>query len=196
MFGANIAAPLITSGISALLSKAGTPSSQTQTQKKQQKLVDAILSSLEGNGPYSDLFSGNEAAFQKSFVEPAKARFNNQIAPQIQQSYIASGQQRGTGLDDQLLRAGVDLNSQLDQYAYQFEQDAQNRKQNAITGILNQSAGAPNDTSFGQDLMSSAGGYLSSPGFSDQFSNIFRNNPQMQQRQQTGGGQMRKGFAT
>lgn len=147
---------------------------ETKMQRTQRKLVDQLLSSLDGRGPYSDLYNTNEDVFQRSFVEPAKSMFRNQIAPQIQQQYIASGQQRGTGLDDQLLRAGVDLDAMLNQYLYQSQQDALNRKQNTISNILGSGSGAPNAPTAQQDLMSSISGYLSSPGFADTISNYFR----------------------
>jgi hypothetical protein len=49
--------------------------------------------------------------------------------------------QRGTGLEDSLNRAGVDLNQMLNENYYKFQQDALNRKQNAINSILNTSYG-------------------------------------------------------
>lgn len=150
------------------------PPSETKLQKTQRNLIDQLLSSLQGRGPYSDLFNADESNFQKSFVNPSMSRFRNQIAPQIEQQYIQSGQQRGTGLDDQLLRAGVDLNSMLDQYAYQNHQDANNRKQNTISNILGAGSGAPNDATLGQDVMASLSGYLSSPGFANSAANIFK----------------------
>lgn len=111
-------------------------SKETKSQKQKRHLVDDLLRSLKGKGSYSDLYKTDEGAFQKSFVDPAKSRFNNQIAPQIQQNYIANGQQRSTGLDDQLLRAGVDLDSILNQHYMEYYQQGQNRKQNAINSVL------------------------------------------------------------
>lgn len=191
-------APAITAGAGSFLANQGRAPAQTQMQQKQKQVIDMLMDGLtHGRGPYADLFSGNEEAFQKSFVQPAQARFRNQIAPQIQQQYIAGGQQRGTGLDDQLLRAGVDLNSMLDEKYMGFQQDAMNRKQNAITGILGAGSGTPNETSGFQDVMSGLGGYLSSSGLSDQFANLFK---KPQQPWGTppivGGGQIRKGFAS
>jgi len=153
----------------------GAATKESKLQKTQRKLIDQLLSSLQsGTGPYADLFSGDESAFQKSFVEPAQAMFRNQIAPQIQQQYIASGQQRGTGLDDTLTRAGVDLDSMLNQQYYQFNQDALNRKQGLINSILGSGSGAPTNPSSAQNLMSSAGGYLSSDAFKDSVTGLFK----------------------
>src|SRR3954471_24933150 len=109
-FGAEIwGPPLISAAASAgasWLGGQGSAPKETKMQKTQRKLVDQLIASLSGSGPFSDLFNSDESVFQKSFVDPAKSLFNNQIAPQIQQQFIASGQQRGSGLDDQLLRAG------------------------------------------------------------------------------------------
>lgn len=174
-FGAEIwGPPLIAAGANWLANK-GSAKKETKMERTKRKLVDQLLASLQGGGPFSDLFNADYGAFQKSFVEPAQSMFRNQVAPQIQQQYIASGQQRGTGLDDTLTRAGVDLDSMLNQQYYQFQQDALNRKQNSINSILGAGSGAPNQTSAGQDIMSGLSGYLQSPEFSDQFKDYFKN---------------------
>lgn len=172
---------LIGAGLGAIGSAAGgylsgrsNAPAETKMQRTQRKLVDQLLASLNGRGPYSDLYNTDEDAFQRSFVEPAQSMFRNHIAPQIQQQYIAAGQQRGTGLDDQLLRAGVDLDSMLNQYLYQSQQNALNRQQNTIGSILGSGSGAPNMPSGSQDVMGALGGYLSSPGFMDTAYNYFR----------------------
>ena len=165
-----ITASLLAAGIGAagsigggILSRGGN--SETKLQKQQRKLIDDLLLSLQGKGSYNDLFSMDENAFQKSYVDPAKALFKNQIAPQIQQGYIASGQQRGSGLDDTLTRAGVDLDQLLNQQYGQFQENALNRKSDVIGNILRQGAGAPNPQSFGSAAAQATGGYLSSPEF-------------------------------
>ena len=163
-----ITASLLAAGIGAAgsaaggyFSGAGNANKETKMQRTQRKLVDQLIASLGGDGPFSDLYNFDEDVFNKSFVEPAQAKFRNQIAPQIQQQFIASGQQRGTGLDDTLTRAGVDLDSMLNQYMYQAQNDAQNRKQNTISNILSQGSGAPNTPTAGQDALSGFGGFLS-----------------------------------
>lgn len=179
-FGAEIwGPPLIGAAGSALGGFLGGGSSvpkETKMQKTQRKLVDQLIASLSGEGPFSGLYSADQESFNKSFVEPAQAMFRNQIAPQIQQQYIASGQQRGSGLDDQLLRAGVDLDSMLNQHLMDYQQGALNRQQNTIGSILGGGQGAAQQPSTGQNIMSSLGGYLSSPGFSDSVSGFFKNN--------------------
>ena len=172
---------LLAAGITAAGSVAGgalaggsQAKKETKMERTKRKLVDQLIASLTGQGPYSDLYSTDMDAFNKSFVEPAQAMFRNQIAPQIQQQYIAGGQQRGTGLDDQLLRAGVDMDSMLNQYLYNSQQDALNRKNSTINQILGGGAGAANTPSTGQNIMGAVSGYLSSEGFSDSVSNIFK----------------------
>jgi len=164
--------PLVAAGASWLTGQGAAPK-ETKMEKTKRHLVDKLLASLSGEGPYSDLFAKDEGTFQKSFVEPAQAMFRNQIAPQIQQAYGSQNQQRGTGLEDTLTRAGVDLDAMLNQQMYQFQQDAANRKQNTINSILGGGAGAPRETTGTQDVMSGLGGYLSSGNFANQFSNLF-----------------------
>lgn len=182
-FGAEIWGPALIGAAGSigggLLSGSGVPK-ETKMQKTQRKLVDKLISSLDGNGPYSDLFAQDQNAFTKSFIEPAQALFRNKIAPQIQQQYIANGQQRGTGLDDTLTRAGVDLDALLNQHMYQFQQDALNRKQGTINSILGSGSGAQQQPSSGQNLMSSVAGFLGSDVFKDFTKDAFKTNPQPQ----------------
>ena len=51
--------------------------SETKMQRMQRKFLDQLIASLSGQGPYSDLYNFDEASFQKSFVEPAKAMYKN-----------------------------------------------------------------------------------------------------------------------
>lgn len=177
-FGAEVWGPALIQAAASIgsgyLAGRGQASKESKMERTKRKLVDKLLSSLNGEGEFADLYNTDENAFQKSFVEPAQAMFRNQIAPQIQQQYIASGQQRGTGLEDQLLRAGVDLDSMLNQNMYQFQQDALNRKQGTINSILGGGGGAPRDSTGKQDIFSSLSGYLSSQGFADTTSNLFK----------------------
>lgn len=139
--------------------------------KQKRQLIDELLASVKGNGPFSDMFKADDATFQKSFVEPAKQRFRDQISPQIQQSYIANGQQRGTGLDDTLSRTGVDLDQMLNQQYMQYQNNANDRKQNAISSILGGNYGSGNQ-SVGSAASQGAAGYLSSSGFGSDLSAI------------------------
>lgn len=146
---------------------------ETPIQKQKRNLINDLMASLKGGGQYADLYNMDDQAFQKSYVDPAKARFQNQIAPQIQQQYLATGQQGSSGLDDQLLRAGVDLDQLLNEQYGNFYQNAQNRRQNTISSILGSGEGVARNSPM-QNLAQSSGGYLASDSFSKGVSDIFR----------------------
>lgn len=152
---------------SGYLAGKGQANPETKMQRTKRKLVDKLLGSLNGSGPFADLYGTDQEAFNKSFVEPAQAMFRNKIAPQIQQSYIASGQQRGTGLDDTLTRAGVDLDSMLNQHYLDFQNQGKDRKQNTLNSILGMGDGAQNAPTNSQNLYSAGSGFLSSDSFAD-----------------------------
>lgn len=154
---------------------------ETDMDRTKKALIDDLLASVRGQGSYNDLFNMNDEAFQKSYVDPAKHIFNNQIAPQIQQQYIASGQQRGTGLDDSLARAGVDLDQMLNQQYYQFQNDAQNRKAGGINAILGAQGpqaqlvnGQAPSQSAGSAALQGVGGYFGGGGYDANLSNLLR----------------------
>lgn len=163
-----------------LLSRGGNK--ETKQQRTARRTADELLASIKGEGPFSNLFQTDENAFNKSFVEPAQARFRNQISPQIQQQYIASGQQGNTGLDDQLLRAGVELDQLLNESYLKFQQGGQDRMSQALNSIVGMGAGAPRPTSAMDALGQSTAGYLSSDAFSDTLKDVFKTPPQQQQQ--------------
>lgn len=145
---------------------------ETEMQQKQRQLVDQLISSLNGEGPFSDLFSRNEDTFNKNFAEPARQRFKNQIAPQIQQSYIASGQQRGTGLQDSLTRSGVDIDQLINSEYMNYINQGNQNKFSAINSILGSGPGVAQPQSYGEAALQGAGGYLTSNRFSSDIDNI------------------------
>jgi len=150
------------------LSRRKTQPTETPMQAKQRELVDQLLSSLSGEGPYADLFKADDATFQRSYVDPAKARFRTQTAPMIQQAAIAGGQQRGSGLEDTLTRAGVDMDMLLNQQYGQMQEAAQQRQQSMIGNILGMGPGAPvrqPSQSFGSAAGEGLSTYLASPAF-------------------------------
>lgn len=173
-----VTASLIAAGIQAAGSLGGgylsgrSSGQETKMQRTQRKLIDQLIASLSGQGPYSDLYNYDEDVFNKSFVDPAKSLFKNQIAPQIQQQFIATGQQRSSGLEDQLLRAGVDLDQLLNQHMAEFQQGAMNRKQNTISNILGAGSGGTQAMSPGQAFGQAGAGYISSDAFSSSVSDI------------------------
>ena len=145
---------------------------ETPIQTQQRSAIDEILAGIKGEGPFAGLFAADQDTFQKSYVDPAKSMFEKQIAPQIQQEFIASGQQRGTGLEDTLSRAGVDLDMALAQQYGQFQESAQQRQLGALGGILGQAPGVGPDQSRGSAAGQGFAGYLSSPGFGSNLSGI------------------------
>ena len=189
----------VTSVIGTVLENEGKGDLETKNQKKQSKLLDDVIGSLSGKGPFKDLYSHDEGAFQKSFVDPAKSLFKNQIAPQIQQSFIASGQQRGTGLDDQLLRAGVDLDEILNQHMMQYQEGAKNRGASSINALFGVGPGAANSLTGEQAAKQGLAGYFSSDNFSDTITNLMKEKPtsSLSAPMQPGGitTATRKGFA-
>lgn len=106
----------------------------SREQKQQSQTIDQILGSMTGEGPYSGLFNLDEEAFQKSYVDPTMQIFRDQVAPQIQQQYIASGQQRGTGLEDTLSRAGVSMQQMLNQQYMNFLEKGKDRQFDFLKG--------------------------------------------------------------
>lgn len=188
-------AMLISSGISAggniLGGMLGNPGDQeTRMQRNQRKLIDQLLGSLNGGGKYGDLYSADIESFNKGVRDPMMSTFRNRTAPQIQQEFIASGQQRGTGLEDSLTRAGVDMDSLINQHLMNYQENAQNRKQNTISSILGAGSGAANPISMGQAAAQGAGGFLTSDNFTNMVSQGLSqprtNNPQQPQVQRMG----------
>jgi len=175
---------LISSAIAAagsigggLLARGGQQG-ETRVQRKQRRMIDDLVLSLKGKGSYNDLFSTDEAAFQKSYVNPAKSMFNNQIAPQIQQNYIADGQQGNSGMQDQLLRAGVDLDQILNQAYMQYQEGAKNRKMSAMSSILGGGSGAASQPSMMNSMGQAAAGYASSDAFRNSVSDYTKSTQQ------------------
>jgi len=146
---------------------------ETPIQRHQRSTIDQILQGVQGQGPLAGLFQGDEEAFDKSYVQPALSMFQNQIAPQIQQSYIAEGQQRGSGLEDTLARAGVDLEQMLAQQYGQFQQGAQNRAIQALGGTLGAGPGFQGQGER-SPFIESLAGTLGTPGFQDELTSILK----------------------
>jgi hypothetical protein len=160
-----------------------------QFEQRRNTLIDELLASVEGKGKFSDLFKTDEAAFQKSFVDPAKKLFSSQIAPQIQQGAIAGGTQLGTTTEDALTRAGVDLDSMLNQQFMQFQQGGQDRIGGVLSSILGMSPATPftaPPTGL-QTLGAGASGFLQSPGFAELLKNAYSQDQNKSPTPQFGG---------
>lgn len=158
---------------------------ETKQQRTSRKTADELLSSLKGEGPFSNLFNMDDAAFKKSYVDPAWSQFRNRTAPEIQQQFIAAGQQRGTGMEDTLTRAGVDLDQLLNQQYATMQGGAQDRMSSALSSIVGMGGvgGAQRPLSGMQAAAQGGAGFLSSPAFSDIFKDAMKQ-PQQQPQQQ------------
>lgn len=158
-------------GSSMLADKGGH---ETGIQKQKRSVIDQILAGLGGQGDFANLFDADPEAFKKSFADPAMAQFQNRTAPGIQQQFISSGLQRGTGLDDSLTRAGVDMQSMLNSEYMKFLQGSMDRKSNAINAILGADKGASDPMSTADQAKQGAAGYLSSDSFSSSVDKILQ----------------------
>jgi hypothetical protein len=171
-------------GLTGLLGSRGPK--PTKTQAAQSQLLDQLLASIKGSGPYSDLFQSDEAAFQKSYVDPAKQLFKSQIAPQIQESFVSQGQQGSTGMETALTRAGVGLDQMLNQAMMQFQQQGKQNKMQAMNSILGAAAGPQEQLSPWESMAQGIGGYLSGDSFGQDvkaMSNSFRKPEDVENRE-------------
>lgn len=140
------------------------PTPETPIQSQQRNIIDQLMQSLQGQGPYSGLFDRDEATFQKSYVDPALSMFKNQWAPQIQQSFLASGMHKSSGMEDALTRAGVDMEQMLASQYGQYKDQGDMNMMNVINSILGAGPGYQQPpTTGGGEFMQSVGGYLGSP---------------------------------
>lgn len=162
---------------------------ETKTERTRRKLLDELIGSLRtGEGKYGDLFSMDDEAFQKAYVDPAQSRFKNQIAPAIQQKFIGSGDYGGNALNDSLLRAGVDMDMLLNEQYGNFRDNALNRKTNLLQSALGSNTGQPTTSgggySSGQAAQIGASSYLGSEGFSKSIDKVLEsyNKPKTPER--------------
>ncbi len=168
---------------------------RSRTQKKNQSTIDDIMAGLKGEGPYASLYTMDEDAFQKSYVDPAKSMFKNQIAPQIAQSYGASGLERSTGMDDAMMRAGVDIDEMINAKYMEWMNNQQNRAAGGIDKILGADVGGTKYSS-GERWNQAIGGYLTSPEFNKQISGeAYMDAAAKYQGRGMGGGAGRPGFS-
>lgn len=138
---------------------------ETREQKRDRNIIDLLMQGINGQGPYASIFSADEDTFNRLYRDPAASRFKNFTSPSIQQQFIGSGQHLGTGMEDELTRAGVDMDTILNQQYGQFQQDAQNRQLDTLSLILGNRTGVEPRQSYGDAFRSSVAGYLSGPGF-------------------------------
>ena len=136
MVMAAVAAAATSAIIAAIANRSGTSTKEVKKPKFQRDLIDQVLQGVRGEGEFANLFSSDQEGFQKSVADPLLEQFRTQTAPQIQQSFIQSGQQRGTPLESSLARAGLDVQGQINQLFQQFQNQGQNRQANAINSLI------------------------------------------------------------
>ena len=143
---------------------------ETELERQRRHLLSDVIKSVKtGKGKYADLFNFDEDAFQKSYVEPAMARYQNQVAPAINNQFFGRSGGRNSGQQDQLIRAGVDMNQLLNE-AYASQKEAVlNRKMEALGLTSGANTGQPSYSgggySAGQSAKIGAANYLSSDAF-------------------------------
>ncbi len=100
----------------------------------QEELMSLITQGLKsGEGSFGELFGNfNEKDFEKGVTQPALKNFQENILPMLQEKFIAGNQVGGSGQLRAQNKAGVDLQSQLDQLMYSAKQG---QKQNQLAGL-------------------------------------------------------------
>lgn len=143
--------------------KAKTKKIDTLTDSQKQ-LLDRVIENLGQGGTGFD-----EDFFTKSFTEPALQEFEDQITPAIQQKFIGAGAGRGSNLQDELTRAGVDVEKSLAGKRAELLNQALNRQLEATRIALGTPAYSvqqqPGETGLVQELVSGlAGGVTGGAG--------------------------------
>lgn len=122
----------------------GSPARQTGTAQlttpAQQQYLQSILGPASQLGPeaYGNLLQGaDENVFQQSVVDPALQAFQQQILPQIYQSYGEAGADSSSALNQALAAAAQNLGTQIGQQRLPFLEQQQ-RSQLGALGQLGQ----------------------------------------------------------
>ena len=119
---------------------------------QQQELYKDYIGSLNGQGPYSDLYNfdaeGYNNVFDQTVGRPAYRNFQENIVPGITGQYRSNNLMNSTYSGEALSRAGRDVQENLDAQrsanVFQGQQQAKSSKQNAINNILNMQTFATN----------------------------------------------------
>lgn len=106
---------------------------KTPEQTQLMKLITDALTG--GSGPLADIFGAfNEGEFQKGVAQPAMKNFTENILPQLQNQFQFNNSAGGSSERNAKLKAGVDLQSKIDQLRYGAQEQ---QKQNRISGAQN-----------------------------------------------------------
>lgn len=120
------------------------PKKLSTLDPQQQQLYDDYVSSLKGEGPYSDLYNFDydkaNQNFEQNIARPAYRSFQENIIPGITGQYRGQNIMNSSYSAGALGKAGRDVQEALDaqrsSYIYEGEQQAKQSKQSAIDKIL------------------------------------------------------------
>lgn len=103
------------------------------------ELANLIMQGLtSGEGPFAEMFGEfNEEEFNKGVADPAIKKFQEEILPQIQESYLGRGS-LGSGLQRATMKAGSDFQSKLAELLYNARQQHKQNRAGGIQNILSQ----------------------------------------------------------
>lgn len=138
------ALPYIATGASVLGSFFGGKGKKRSTlDKRQKKLYKDQMSAIYGKGPLANLYQFDPNAttqmFQDVYAKPAYQQFQEEVVPNITGSFRGKNLQNSSYLGQGLSKAGSDVQAGLDrnlaEMLYKGQQDALNRRANAISGL-------------------------------------------------------------
>lgn len=122
------------------------PKKYSTLDKTQQGIYDDYARAIRGEGGrFGNLFNFDSKAATKNwnqmYAQPAYQQFNEEIVPGITGQFRGGNLQNSSYLGGALSKAGTDvqrnLNAHLSNMLYQGQQDAINRRSQAINNILN-----------------------------------------------------------
>jgi hypothetical protein len=130
--------------------------------KNQQALMKYIKEGLEnGTGPFAEIFGKfNAEDFNKGVTQPSLKNFKENILPVISEKFIAGNQVLGSGHRRGQLKAGVDLQSDIDKLMYQAQQDKEKQRlqglQTALGVKTHENVYQPGEQGWGTSLLTGA----------------------------------------
>lgn len=141
-FGTAIGA--VGGGILGLFGKKKKKKKLSTFDDEQQRLYGDYVKGLRGQGEFSDLynFDAGQAndVFDKTVANPAYRNYQENIIPGITGNFRGKNLQNSSYLGQSLARTGRDVQEGLDaqrsKYIFEGQQNAQNRKGNAINSVL------------------------------------------------------------
>lgn len=122
--------------------------------KNQQAINQSQFQSLNGEGPWADLYNYDpqkaNSVFDQTIGNPAYRNFKEKTVPEITGAFRSNGLMQSSYAGDALSKAGRDvqesLNAQRTKYLYDTENAAKGSKQNAIENYQNRQTFAYDDS--------------------------------------------------